>query len=138
GWSVQNDYPVRAFLTFLTARPPLLPKFHHDHACVDPPQILIACAVIFFPESDARNATSEATSAGITISPKGTRDIACFLNSSTEIPCDAAPFFIPVSAISVSTQPGHKAFAVIFRGASSRASARVKPMRPVFAVQYAV
>ena len=24
GWSVQNDHPVRAFLTFLMARPPLL------------------------------------------------------------------------------------------------------------------
>ncbi len=32
--------------------------------------------------------------------------------------------------MSVSTQPGHTAFTVIFRGASSRASVRVSPMMP--------
>ena len=44
----------------------------------------------------------------------------------------SAPCCIPCAAISVSTQPGHSAFTVIRRGASSSASARVKPITPCF------
>ena len=40
GWSVQNDHPVRAFLTVLMARPPLLSQegpngFPTVYSCLD-------------------------------------------------------------------------------------------------------
>ena len=101
----------------------------------DPPQMLIAWPVILLPVSAARKATRPATSSGSTISPSGTRDMASFRNCSTEIPRSFAMSRIPSRAISVSVQPGHSALTVILRGASSKASARVKPINPVFAVQ---
>ena len=54
------------------------------------------------------------------------------------MPIALAPICIPCAAISVSTHPGQIALTVIWRSASSRASARVKPITACFDAQYAV
>ena len=59
-------------------------------------------------------------------------------NCSKLVPVAAAPWRMPSAAISVSTQPGQTALTVTCRSASSRASARVKPMTPCLDAQYAV
>ena len=81
-----------------------------------PPLIEITCPVMYAAPSEHRNATTAATSSGLPSRRIGIMRIT----SST------GTFAI----ISVSIRPGATLFTVIWRFASSCASARVAPMSP--------
>jgi hypothetical protein len=84
-----------------------------------PPSTVHTCPVTYLAFGEARNAITSPTSAGSPRRPSGTFAISSAVTDSGSC-----------AVISVAMYPGHTAFTVMPRDASSRASALVSPSSP--------
>jgi hypothetical protein len=102
-----------------------------------PPDSEIACPLMDRDSGRQSQATVAATSSGETRRRCGLRRSSMSRASAGDRPVVSTMLWIASSTIAVSVYPGHTALTVMLVRATSSASARVKPMTPCLAAQYA-